>query len=313
MKSALLAASLLMPPLLAQEALPTPVASEAVPTTAVVATPVVGDVNHPAIAVLPLRGSAPPSFGNPADAAYQRVTSAFFKTRRFTMIERAQLGALLDEGKNQNSIAFDEASAVALGKQVGAKIVVLGSYIANISRTRDAFMARDGTYVQFDFFPADIAVSLRLVNVETGKIQDVMDAKGTSRDSNAARGVSTALDDLGTKLDREVSNHFPRTGYVIKVLDDKRALIDLGKADGVNAADEFVVFERGEDIIHPVTGKVIKGAKKELTEFKVIQVEDDSAIVRVTGPKIAMKPGMALESKPKKRGFFEALNDTLLK
>ena len=81
----------------------------------------------------------------------------------------------------------------------------------------------------------------------------------------------------------------------------------------VGESDEFVVFERGSDIVHPVSGKVIKGAKKEITEFKVVKVEDDSATVRITGPKVALKPGMALESKPKKRGFFEALNDTIMK
>lgn len=304
MKSWLLAITLLIQPLLAQDSAPAPIAP--VP-------PVVGNATHPGIAVLPLRGQAAQAYGNPADGIYQRVTGSFFKTKRFTMIERSQLGAVLGEGKTQGTAAFDDASAVALGKQVGAKIVVIGSYTADMGHDVGSYKNSDGSITRYEFFPATITVNLRLVNVENGRIQDVVDAKGTSKEPNPSKGVSVAMEDLSKKMDREVSNHFPLTGYIIQVLDEKQAMIDLGKGEGVGVSDEFTVFERGEDIIHPVSGKVIKGAKKEITEFKVIKVEEDSAIVKITGPKFPLKPGMALESKPKKRGFFEALNDTILK
>jgi len=97
------------------------------------------------------------------------------------------------------------------------------------------------------------------------------------------------------------------------VLDPKQAVIDLGKADGIAEKDEFSVFERGEDIVHPVTGKIIKGEKRLVTEFKVVSVSEATAIVKLSGANVSIKPGMALESKPKKRGFFEALNDIVMK
>lgn len=276
-------------------------------------TPVAGDLLHPSIAVLPLRGQAASTYGDPSDDIYQRVTGAFFKTRRFTMIERSQLGSVLNEGKNQGTVAFDEASAIALGRQVGAKIVVIGSYTANMSRTTGSYQTKNGGTEHYELFPGTVVVNLRLVNVESGKIQDVIDATGNGKESTSSKSVAVTLDDLSKKLDREVSNHFPLTGYIIKVIDEKQAMIDLGQNEGVNASDEFIVFERGEDIIHPVTGKVIKGEKKVITEFKVQSVQEDSATVKITGARVAIKPGMALESKPKKRGFWEAVNDTLLK
>lgn len=276
-------------------------------------TPVTGDPLHPSIAVLPLRGQAASTYGDPSDDIYQRVTGAFFKTRRFTVIERNQLGAVLNEGKNQGTVAFDEASAITLGRQVGAKIVVIGSYTANMSRTTGSYQTKNGGTEYYELFPGTVVVNLRLVNVESGKIQDVIDATGTGKESTSSKSVAVTLDDLSKKLDREVSNHFPLTGYVIKVIDEKQAMIDLGQNQGVNSSDEFIVFERGEDIVHPVTGKVIKGEKKVITEFKVQSVQEDSATVKITGAKVAIKPGMALESKPKKRGFWEAVNDTLLK
>lgn len=311
MRPIILAATLLAVPLLSQTPPPDPalgVATAPIPTP-----PVIGDALHPAIAVVPLRGQAAQGFGDPSDAVYQRVTASIFKTRRFTMIERAQLGAVLSEGKNQGTTAFDDASAVTLGKQVGAKIVVIGSYTTSMVREMGSYRNKDGSTENYEFFPATVTVNLRLVNVETGRIDDVIDAKGSSKEPNPTKGVSVVMDDLAKKMDREVSNHFPLTGYVIQVLDEKQAMIDLGKAEGVAEGDQFLVFERGADIIHPVSGKVIKGAKKEITEFKVVKVEDDSSTVRISGSKVPIKPGMALESKPKKRGFFEALNDTVMK
>jgi curli biogenesis system outer membrane secretion channel CsgG len=216
MKPLLLAAVLLVVPLQAQTADPVAGLTEA-PAAAMAS----GDAQHPAIAVLPLRGQAAQAFGNPGDAIYQRVTASFFKTKRFTMIERAQLGAVLGEGKNQNTVAFDDASAVALGRQVGAKIVVIGSYSANISHTSDRLVDKKGNVTMVEAFPADVTVNLRMVSVETGHIQEVVDAKGTANEGNPAASTRVVLEDLSRKMEREVGNRFPAFGYVIKVLDPK--------------------------------------------------------------------------------------------
>jgi len=309
MKLCLLAALILAGPIYAQTVNPP---SDPAAAAAPAAAPV-GDAQHPAIAVLPIRGQASPGFNNLQDDLYQRVTTGFFKTKRFTMIERSQLGAVMTESKNQNTVAFDDASAVALGKQVGAKVVVIGSYVTNMSEQRDELVDKAGRKSIVVSYPASVALSLRMVNVETGHIQEVIDAKGTARESSAATSARVTVEDLSTKLNREVGNHFPATGYVIKVLDPKSAMIDLGKLDGIGEKDEFLVYERGEDVVHPVTGKVIKGEKKLITEFKVVSVAEDSAIVKISGSSTTIKPGMVLESKPKKRSFFEALNDTVMK
>jgi hypothetical protein len=271
------------------------------------------DPTHPLLAVLPLQGQAAPAFANPADQVYQRVVQAFFLTKRFQLIERAQLEAVLGEGKLQSSGLVDDATAVSLGKQMGAKFVVVGSYNGTKSMTVDQGVSKEGRPYRYEYHPAELAVSLRMVSVENGRIQELITVKGTAKDSSEARSIGTAMSDLSRKLDREVSNRFPVTGYLIKIIDDKQALIDLGKKDGIAEKDELVVFDRAEDIVHPVTGKIIKGEKRPITEFKVVSVDEETAIVKLSGAKVPLKPGMALESKPKKRGFLEALNDTLLK
>jgi hypothetical protein len=298
-KFKLLFLTLAMLPLMAQE-----------PTPAPAPPPTLGDAAHPAIAILPLKGHADPQFGaNSGDAVYQKVTQSFFKTKRFTMVERAQMAAVLGEGRLQNSDAIDDNTAVSMGKQMGVKFLILGSYSTTIAHTRDELRDKRGNVSIVEGWPATMVVNLRMVDVQTGKIVELIDGKGSANGSDPSHSVSTTMDDLTKKLDREVSNHYPMTGYVIKVMDEKKAMIDIGKQDGLNVDDILNVIQRGEDIVHPVTGKVIKGEKRIVTQFKVISVDDESAIVKISGDMVPIKPGMALESAPKKKGFFESVND----
>lgn len=266
----------------------------------------------PRVAVLPLRGEGRGTFGDQRDETYQKVTQAFLLTKRFELMERAQLSAVLGEGKLQQSGLVDDATAIALGKQLGVKFVVLGSYNGSMDRTVESYQSKTGPVYNV-FFPAKINLNLRMVNVESGRIEEAFEASGASKAKNPTLGLSEVMRDLAVKLNREVSNKFPVSGYLIKVINDKEAIIDLGKKDGVADGDVFLLVERGEDIVHPVTGKVIKGQKRILTELKVTTVDDETSTVKVSGSKVPLKVGLILESVPKKAGFWESLGDSLKK
>lgn len=263
----------------------------------------------PLIAILPLKGEGRGQFGDQSDAIYQKVTSAFFKTKRFEIMERAQLSAVLGEAKFQNSGVVDDASAVALGKQLGVKFVLVGSYSGDMSHTVDRGTYKDGKSYENNYYPAKVGVSLRMVNVENGRIQETFEAAGAAKEDSGTRSISKMMNDVTRKLDREVSNKFPQAGYIIVVNSEKEAMIDLGKKSGVQADDYFVIVERGQDIVHPVTGKIIPGKKTVLTELKVISVDDETSIVKISGAKVPLKVGQVIESKPKEAGFWEKLGD----
>jgi len=261
------------------------------------------------IAVLPLKGEGRGQFGDQSDTIYQKVTSSFFKTRRFELMERAQLAAVLGEAKFQSSGMVDDASAVDLGKQLGVKFVVLGSYSGDMTHTVDKGTYSDGRAYENNYYPAKVSVSLRMVNVENGRIHETFEASGAAKEDSGTRSISSMMSDLTRKLDREISNKFPLSGYIIVVNSEKEAMIDLGKKAGVQTGDFFVIVERGQDIVHPVTGRVIPGKKVVVTELKVTSVDDETSIVKINGSKVPMKIGQIIESKPKEAGFWEKLGD----
>lgn len=71
--------------------------------------------------------------------------------------------------------------------------------------------------------------------------------------------------------------------YIIK-LSGESVYIDAGKNQGVFEGMEIPVTQPGEEIIHPVTGKMYREPPKEIARLKVVRVEDELCIAQATSP-----------------------------
>jgi curli biogenesis system outer membrane secretion channel CsgG len=71
------------------------------------------------------------------------VTLAFVKARRFTVIERKDIMAVLGEQDFQLSGYVDDDSAVSIGKFLGATVVITGSVSGEGARRRLVLKALD--------------------------------------------------------------------------------------------------------------------------------------------------------------------------
>ena len=273
------------------------------------------------LAVLPLRGaflvpklnSAYPGQGRPAapvqpqqaqapvarlmaleDQINQRVTMAFFKTGKFQMIERSQLTAVLKEGKFEQSGLVDDATAARLGKQMGATFVLVGSYTGGIGHSAEFKTGFFGGKSREDTFPGHLEVRLRMVNTEDGSIREPILLHASSLDAKYYHSYELLLDDLSRSLDQEVTARFPLTGYVIKVISDREALVDLGRKQRLEKGAGFQLVEQGPDVVHPVTGKPVQGERRVLTRLEATDVGEESSILKVTGPRATLKVGQSV-------------------
>jgi curli biogenesis system outer membrane secretion channel CsgG len=228
----------------------------------------------------------------------QRVTMAFFKTGRFQLIEREQLNTVLKEGKFEQSGLVDDATAARLGKQIGATYVLVGSYTGSIGHTVEVKTGFFGGKSREDSYPGHLEVRLRLVNTEDGSIREAILLHATSLDPKAYHSYELLLDDLSSSLDKDAAARFPLMGYVIKVISDKEVLVDLGQNQRIEKGAGFQLVEQGEDVVHPVTGKRIKGERRVLTDLKVTDVGEESSTLKVTGARTTLKVGQTVVQAP---------------
>ncbi len=269
----------------------------------------------PKIAVLPLKGGAMSGqMTDQGETLYQMVTTMFFNLKRFDVIERSQLQAVLGESKFQNSGLVDEGSAVELGKQLGAKFVVLGNWTGTAAVQKSTNYNEKTGYQESTAYTGNINVNVRMVEVQTGKIKATFRATGAPLMAfSVGDAIATMLKEVDKKLGREIANEFPLAGIILKLISEKEFLIDLGKADGVKKGDEFVAIQRGEPIVHPRTGALIPGEKTVLAEFEITKVDERTSVVKISKniTKPTFKVGMELEQKPKEAGLGEKLGNWL--
>lgn len=267
---------------------------------------------QPRVAVLPLKGSFRGLMPDQGDAAYQVVTSLLVRLKRFEVIERAQIQAVLGEGKFQASGLVDDASAIELGRQLGATFVLLGSWTGNADQQTQRSITNQAGYQENTHFSASISIQLRMVDVKTGRILHTFEATGAPLvPLSIADAVKTALKEAEKRLDRAVRNTYPLACIVLKSLSEKELLVDLGIGDGIQKGDLFCIFRRGEDIIHPRTGERIPGEKILLAEVEVVRVDERTSVVKIkkNEQKLPFQPGQELEQKPREPSRLEKIGD----
>ena len=271
------------------------------------------DPAPPTLAVLPLRGGfmtagtakAGPrgqqttgrkriQLGEDLDG---RVVQAFFHTHRFQVIERARLNQVLGEAKLEQEGTVDDAQAARLGRQLGARFVVVGAYTGAMTRKVEVEDHFFSGRTRKEIYQGTLDLDLRVVNTETGAIHDALAVKAEMTGSGDAKPRERLLEDLAARLEMEVARHFPLRGYLVQVA-GADAVIDLGSRQGVKAGDRFRILERGPDLVHPVTGAPVKGELKLMGELRVASPGEDSATARIAAGREQARPGMVVESWP---------------
>ncbi len=227
------------------------------------------------------------------------LITSLVQAGRFTVVERERMNAVIAEQNLQQSGRVDPATAVRLGKLLGAELVVFGLVTQAADQKIDKFA--------YDIVRVEVAVDVRAVNTSTGRVVISETARGTAEDKiiTTASGdvvsgptnydplylnaTAQALDNAG----QLVSTAVPLIGFVISVR-EQEVVVDLGEGRGVKRGDQFIVFRRGEELKHPVTGERIGWDKTVLAALEIVATEErlsTGRIVTVVDREVVMKPG----------------------
>jgi len=191
------------------------------------------------------------------------ATDAFVATRRFTMVERNQLDAIFTEKSLQDFI----------GGQVNNKLTdVLGlDLVGIVGYTVETSKSSEGGPV------TKCTIDVRLVDVKTASILATVTS---DRPDLALLLPSSTPREAEKLLYKSIRDAFPPLGYVVSV-SGKDIVIDLGTEAGLKNGDTLEIVQEGEQIIHPVTGKVLSAPMKVIGELKVVTASPQVSICKL--------------------------------
>ena len=233
------------------------------------------------------------------------LVTSLVQAGRFDVVERERLDLVMNEQNLHQRGLVDPATAARVGKILGAQLVVFGLVTGASEQKIDKF--------SYDLIRVEVSMDVRAVDVSTGRVTISETAKGaaearviTSADGSIISGP-TNYDPLYHEasrlaLDRAavlVSGAVPLVGFVV-AMENRNVTLDLGESRGVKSGDTFIVFRRGEPLLHPVSHERIGWNKSILAAVQVTDTENDLSHGRIlnSAPGAELKPGDLVILRP---------------
>jgi len=254
----------------------------------------------------------------------------------YRIIDRQAMAKILAEQNFSNSNRADPNSAAQIGKLLGVQVIIIGD-ITQFGNDDKSYGAGGigGNYSKIlggagglKKSKATVAVTARMIDVNTGEILASSTGTGTSQRTGAMLGgggagsggfgggkvdmgssnfgatiigeaVHSAVTDLGAKLDADAVKlpatvappRAPVAGLVADVSGDQLVL-NVGTGQGVQVGDILAVSHAGRQIKDPATGKVLRSIDTPLGTVTITSVDASSSVGTFSGTgKVAVGDG----------------------
>lgn len=229
-------------------------------------------------------------------AAADEVITQLLKTNKFSVIERQQLQAILQEQHLGQSGLTNPATAAKVGQLLGAQLIMTGSITQfSIERTQLGVRGIGGAYSK-----AESKMDVRVIDVTTGEILLASEGTGSKRmgggyfkgvegertfDQGAAsEALRPAVEDVVAKIAAQtfkVASVMPPVPAAQIVGSREGSFyINKGQGAGIKVGQRFSV-EHVVDEIKDADGKVLDRVTKQTGVLEVTQVLANSAIAKL--------------------------------
>lgn len=183
-----------------------------------------------------------------------KLITGFVNSKRFKVIERAQLEKILEEQKLGLSGIIDPTTAAEIGKGIGVDAVVLGS------------VTRAGN---------SLSIDARLIDTENATIISAQDAYSNQI---SIYQIADMINQLAEKFEKDLPIV---QGLVINV-QGNTVTLDMGANKGLKKGMKCLIYREGDPIVHPVTKEVIGRIINQVCEVRVKDVYPAYSIAEVT-------------------------------
>ena len=246
------------------------------------------------------------------------LVTGLVKDGNFSVIERSALDKVLNEQNFSNSNRADPNSAAKIGKLLGVDAIVVGTITEFGNETKNTGLGGGGgsgwTGALGGFHHsksnANVAITARIINIDTGEIMAVADGNGTSSRSSTGMGggggnwnghgggavdfgssdfqntiigeaTKAAVDQLATNLDAQAGKVPVRIIVVegeVAAVDSGQIILNVGAKAGIKVGDQFNVLRVTRIIKDPATGAVLRKMTSTVGVVKATDVDDISAV-----------------------------------
>ena len=246
------------------------------------------------------------------------LVTGLVKDGTFSIIERKALDKIMAEQNFSSSERADPTSAARLGKLLGVDAIIVGSITQFGNETKKTNVGGGGGNwggyglggIGHSNSKANVGVTARIVNVDTGEILGVAEGAGQSARSSTSllggggswRGFGNGNVDFGSsnfqetiigeavkiavdKLTADVVSNAPRVGVrtitvdgLVAAVDGGQVILNVGRKGGVNVGDQLEVVRVTKEIKDPSTGAVIRRLTSTIGIIRATDVDDASAV-----------------------------------
>jgi curli biogenesis system outer membrane secretion channel CsgG len=240
------------------------------------------------------------------------------KDGSYSVIERKAMDKIMAEQNFSNSDRANPNSAAKIGKLLGVDAIVVGSITQFGNETKNLNLGGAGGGLighglggfGHKKSKAIVALTARMVDIDTGEILAVAEGKGESaRESTSLLGgggnwhgfgggaadfgssdfqstiigeaVKAAVEQTSTEVIADKDKLVARTVTVeglIAAVDGGQIILNVGAKAGVKVGDQLTVERVSKEIKDPSTGKVIRRMSTSVGVVKVTDVDDISSV-----------------------------------
>jgi len=197
-----------------------------------------------AVAVMPInhKGQPTPLYAS----ALEAMTDALVNQKRFKVLSRDQLEAILREQKLSASQLVDAATAIKLGKLVAAEAVIA----ITVNET-----------------PKTVEAYAQLISTETSTVlasKDIFDPE------KAPGSAKAKMLELAAKLKQD----YPLVEGAVMMVANKRVVVGIGAPKNVRPDMKVIVYQEGPPLIDPTTKEVLDRPIESLGEGVLKEVKE---------------------------------------
>lgn len=228
------------------------------------------------------------------------LVNELVKNKSYQVIEREQLAQMMREKK----LGIDGFSTgpSQYEKFEGLDYLVVGKIVEAGAHQVNLIVASQTVY--------KVVLSVRMIDANSGNIIWAEQADGSVTTSSIyndqgrplfAEGESNSVFSQAArkavaKIVDKINQENPLEGFVAQI-SGRKVYIDLGREQGVQPGQTYVIFREGNTIVHPVTGKILGAEKYDISTIKIVSVETDMAVGEIQGSAFGLQPGDKVRKK----------------